>query len=101
MWTGGWTQEKRRTRERIVHGNEKDLGARRGYGVALHADLSFHDAASDNKASGMDFLLYYHITTRCCFDDKANEEFSFSAREFFIISLVRRRLKMLECNRIP
>lgn len=44
---------KRRTRERIVHGNEKDLGvrarSRAGVRVALRADLWFHDAASNNR----------------------------------------------------
>lgn len=100
---------KRRIRERTVHGNEKDLSAcTRGFGVALRADLWFHDAASYNsELYGMDFftVLSYYTTRELLRRDGAItrlEEFSFSARKFFIISLVRRRRKMLErCNRIP
>lgn len=80
---------KRRTRERIVHGNEKDLGARaRGYGVALRADLWFHDAASNNgELYGMDFLPYYRITTRSCFDGAIRRAKSFRlARGNFSLS---------------
>lgn len=82
---------KRRTRERTVHGNEKDLDARacaRGYGVALRADLWFHDAASNNgELYRMDFLPYYRITTRYRFDGAIRRVKSFRlARENFSLS---------------
>lgn len=90
----------RRIRERIVHGNEKVLGARarRGYRVALRVDLWFHDAASNNSElrNRLFTVLSYYYAMLLRRRDKASEEFSFSAREFFIISLVRRRPKMLE-----
>lgn len=49
MWTGGWTQEKG---ENSAWKRERSRRARahaRGYGVALRADLWFHDAASNNR----------------------------------------------------
>jgi len=85
---------KRRTRERTVHGNEKDLCAharergRGGYGVALRADLWFHDAANNYSKlrNGPFIVLPYYYTMLLRWRETAGEEFSFSERIFHYLS---------------
>lgn len=71
---------KRRTRERTVHGNEKDLGARAraggGMGLLFARIYGFtmRRVTTWLASYGMDLLPYYRITTRSRFRrrDKAS-----------------------------
>lgn len=84
---------KRRTRERIVHGNEKDLGAHGGTGLLFTRIYGF---TMRRVRNGLFTVLSYYCAVLLRRRDKTSKEFSFSAREFFIISPVRRFPKMLE-----
>lgn len=80
--------KKENSRENCAWKRERSRRAcARGYGVALRADLWFHDAASNNELYEMDFLPYYRITTRSCFDGAIRRAKSFRlARGNFSLS---------------
>jgi len=103
MWTGGWTQEKGElAREqcmetRKISARTRASGGGEGTELLFARIYGFTMRRITTANYEMDLLLCYRITIRCCFDGAKRRVKSFRlAREFFIISLVRRCPKILE-----